>query len=110
MKTTTVWKSEQAFDTFQKTAKLEIDGENGFSPKAMLLSGLAVCSGIDIVDVLQKMRVQFTDLEIEVEAEQTTEHPKVFKDIHVVYIIKTDVENKKKFKKPLICRWINTAE
>jgi len=101
MKTTTVWKSGQAFDTFQGNAKLEVDAKAGFGPKAMLLSGLAACSGIDVVEVLEKMRVLFADLEIEVEADQTDEHPKVFKDIHINYKIKTSEENKQKVQKAI---------
>jgi len=101
MKTTTVWKSGQAFDTFQGNAKLEVDSKAGFGPKAMLLSGLAACSGIDVVEVLEKMRVLFADLEIEVEAEQTEDHPRVFKDIHINYKIKTGEENKQKVQKAI---------
>jgi putative redox protein len=51
------------------------------------------------VEVLEKMRVPFADLKIEVEAEQTEEHPRVFKDIHIVYILKTGEENRDKVKK-----------
>ena len=101
MKTTTVWKSGQAFDSFQNTAKIEIDGKTGFSPKALLLSGLAACSGIDVVEVLEKMRVPFADLQIDVEADQTHEHPKVFKDIHMNYLIKASEENRNKIKKAI---------
>jgi putative redox protein len=101
MKTTTIWKSGQAFDSFQANAKIEIDAEAGFSPKALLLTGLAGCTGIDVVDVLEKMRVPFADLKIEVEADQTEEHPRVFKDIHINYIIKTEEENRSKVKKAI---------
>jgi len=101
MKTTTIWKSGQAFDSFQNTAKIEVDGKTGFGPKALLLSGLAACSGIDIVEILEKMRVPFADLKIEVEADQTNEHPKVFKDIHINYLIKAAEENKDKIKKAI---------
>lgn len=101
MKTTTVWKSGQAFDSFQNEAKIEIDAKTGFSPKALLLSGLAGCSGIDVVEILEKMRVVFADLKIEVEADQTTEHPKIFKDIHVNYIVTTEEENREKVKKAI---------
>jgi putative redox protein len=101
MKTTTTWKSGQAFDTFQGTAKLEIDAKAGFGPKALLLSGLAGCSGIDVVEVLEKMRVPFADLTIEVEAEQTDEHPRVFKDIHIKYVLRTGEENRDKVKKAI---------
>ena len=101
MKTTTVWKSGHAFDSFQGNAKIEIDARMGFSPKALLLSGLAGCSGIDVVDILEKMRVPFAGLKMEVETDQTTEHPKVFKDIHINYIITTAEENRDKVKKAI---------
>jgi putative redox protein len=101
MKTKTVWKSGHAFESFQKDSKIVIDGTNGFSPKALLLSGLAGCTGIDIVDVLEKMRVPFSDLEMEVEAEQTEEHPRVFKTIHILYSIKAGEENRDKVKKAI---------
>lgn len=101
MKTTTIWKSGHAFDSFQKGAKIEIDAKTGFGPKALLLSGLAGCSGIDVVEVLEKMRVPFADLRIEAEAEQTEEHPRVFKDIHLIYYIRTEEENREKVKKAI---------
>ena len=101
MKTTTIWKSGHAFDSFQNNAQIEIDAKAGFSPKALLLSGLAGCTGIDVVDVLEKMRVPFADLKIEVEADQTAEHPRVFKDIHINYIITTEEQNRDKIKKAI---------
>ena len=93
MKTITTWKSGQAYSSSYDQHTIDVDGR-GFSPKALLLSGLAACSGIDIVDILEKMRVPFADLKIEVETEQTDDHPKVFKDIHIHYFIKTGEENK----------------
>jgi len=51
--------------------------------------------------VLEKMRVPFADLKVEVETEQTTDHPKVFKDIHINYIITTAEENRDKVKKAI---------
>jgi putative redox protein len=100
-KTVTKWKGGQAFESRQGNAMIEMDGNGGFSPKALLLSGLAGCSGIDVVEILEKMRVPFADLTIEVESEQTTEHPKVFKDIHLRFIIKTEEENRDKVKKAI---------
>ncbi|MFL5738607.1 MAG: OsmC family protein [Flavisolibacter sp.] len=101
MKTRTIWKSGHAFDSFQNEAKISIDATNGFGPKALLLSGLAGCSGIDVVELLEKMRVPFAGLEIEVAAEQNEDHPKVFKDIHINYIVKTEEENREKIKKAI---------
>lgn len=101
MKTTTVWKSGQAFDSVQGTSKIEIDSRGGFSPKALLLSGLAACSGIDVVEILEKMRVPFSGLKIEVETEQTEDHPRVFRDIHIIYHLGMDEENREKAKKAI---------
>lgn len=75
--------------------------EHGFSPKALLLAGLAGCSGIDVVDILEKMRVKFSHFEIETEATQTDDHPKVFKEVLITYKIKTDSANEEKVRKAI---------
>ena len=102
-KTITTWKKGHEFEAEHEGNKILIDGstENGHGPKALLLSALAGCSGIDVVDVLTKMRVDFSDLIIEVEAEQTEDHPKVFKDILITYKIRTAAKNKDKVKKAI---------
>jgi putative redox protein len=99
MKTSTIWKTGHAFESHQNKGTIEIDAHTGFSPKALLLTGLAGCSGVDVVDILEKMRVPFADLRIDAETEQTEEHPRVFKDIQVHYFIKTGEENREKIKK-----------
>jgi len=103
MKTTTIWKKKEEFKSFQGQNEIELDGnrENGFSPKALLLSSLAACSGIDVVEILAKMRVKFSDFEIDVETEQTSDHPKVFKDIMIIYRLKSDSVNEEKIKKAI---------
>jgi putative redox protein len=101
MKTTTTWKTAHAFESLQNQSKIEIDAKNGFSPKALLLSGLAGCTGVDVVDVLEKMRVPFANLQIDAEAEQTDEHPRVFKFITLTYRIRTGEENRDKVKKAI---------
>ena len=97
----TVWKKAHAFESWQDENSIDIDGDRviGVSPKSLLLSSLAGCSGIDVVDILEKMRVPFSDLVIDVEAEQTHEHPRVFKDITITYKLKTAYENEDKVRK-----------
>ena len=101
MKTTTVWKGAKAYDSFKENSKIEIDGGGGFNPKALLLSGLSACSAIDVVDILEKMRVPFANLEVDAEAEQTDEHPRVFKAIRLTYRIVTEEDNRDKVKKAI---------
>lgn len=95
MKTTTFWKSGFAFDSHFKNNTVSLDDagasgrdDSGFSPKALLLSGLAGCTGIDIVSILDKMKAPYEGIRIETEAEQTDEHPRVFKEIFITYFIK----------------------
>jgi putative redox protein len=47
------------------------------------------------------MRVPFSNLVIDVETEQTEEHPRVFKDIHILYKIGTGIENVEKVRKAI---------
>jgi len=103
MKTITTWKKKHEFESRQGDNSFKIDGnrEKGVSPKSLLLSGLAGCSGIDVVDILTKMRVEFSDLEIETEATQTEEPPKVFTEVVVTYKIKTDKANEEKVRKAI---------
>ena len=47
------------------------------------------------------MRVPFSGMEIDVESEQTTEHPRVFKDIWITYKLATPAENESKVRKAI---------
>ena len=103
IKTTTKWIKEEEFESDHEGNKIKIDGnkKHGHGPKALLLSALAGCSGIDVVEILQKMRVVFSDFTMEVQTEQTTEHPKVYKDILIIFRMKTAPENEEKVRKAI---------
>jgi len=58
------------------------------SPKEIVLHGLAGCTGMDVAAMLEKRGVRFSDFSVEVEAEQTEAHPKVFKRIRITYRMK----------------------
>lgn len=89
----TNWKENMAFDSHIDTHILRIDApqetgsDSGPSPKKLLLSALAGCTGMDVVSLLQKMRVNFTAFEILIDADLTNEHPKVYSEIRMVYKI-----------------------
>lgn len=101
--TITKWVKGEQFTSHLDHNTIQIDGnkENGFGPKALLLSAIAACSGIDVVDMLTKMRVVFSSLEIEVKADQTKDHPRVFTDIYIVYRLQTDKMNEEKVRKAI---------
>lgn len=58
---------------------------HGSNPMELLLMAIAGCSGMDIVSILGKMQVKVQKFETTVEGERASDHPKVFKDIEVVY-------------------------
>ncbi len=59
----------------------------GMKPNELLLVSLASCSGYDVVEILQKKRLELKGLEISVEAEQLKENPWPFILIKVHYTI-----------------------
>ena len=76
---------------------IEIGGENlGIRPMEMLLLGVAGCTMIDVVTTLKKMRQNLTHCETKISAERADEHPKVFTDIHIHFIVQgKDLDSKK---------------
>jgi putative redox protein len=57
----------------------------GVRPKELLLLGLAGCTGSDVASILAKQRVALDGFDIDVTAEETEEHPKVFTRLHLCY-------------------------
>jgi len=47
---------------------------------------LAGCTASDVISILQKKRVKLTDFEINITAQQSEEHPKVFTHIDLEYV------------------------
>ena len=78
----------------------EIGGENlGVRPMEMLLLGVAGCTMIDVVTTLKKMRQDLSHCETKISAERANEHPKVFTDIHIHFIVKGKNLDSKKVDK-----------
>lgn len=58
---------------------------HGTSPMELLLIAIAGCSGMDIISISEKMHLKILRFETIVEGERASDHPRVFKDIEVVY-------------------------
>jgi putative redox protein len=66
-----------------------IGGNNlGPRPKKLLLAGLIGCTGIDVVSILKKMKLEPDAFKLEAKAESSEEHPKVYTKIHLTYHFK----------------------
>src|SRR4051794_18147222 len=73
--------------------------EAGPSPKRLMLAALAGCTGIDVVSILDKMKVHFSDFTIDVSATLTEEHPKTYNHVKIVYHIKLAEPDRPKMEK-----------
>jgi putative redox protein len=61
------------------------DGRDGPSPMEMLLMSLAGCMGVDVVDILTKMRVPLGGLAVRVEADRRAEPPRRLLAVRLTY-------------------------
>ena len=84
-------------NTVETDASLEIGGTDAaLRPMELLLAGLASCSSIDIVLLLQKMRQPLLDIQVEIKAERRqNETPSLFEMIHLHFILTGSLENDK---------------
>lgn len=77
-------------------ARPDVGGEDGGPrPTELLLAALGGCTGMDVVSILRKMRVQFDRFEMAIEADSAKEHPKVFTDFRLVYRLWGEVPEEK---------------
>lgn len=60
----------------------------GFRPMELLLVGFGGCSGMDVISILRKKRQPVSGLEINVKGEKTEDYPKIYKEVHIEYVVK----------------------
>lgn len=95
MELTINWKEKMAFagvtpsgHEFIMDAAPEVGGENsGPRPTELLLEAVAGCTGIDIISILQKMRLEPTAFQIDVKGDRAEDHPKRFTTINIHYAL-----------------------
>jgi putative redox protein len=69
-------------------AEPSVGGENnGFEPMELIAIGLAGCTAMDTISILQKKRQDVTTFEVQIHAERAVEFPKVFTNITIEYIV-----------------------
>ena len=89
------WNSKLSFKTSINGHEIVLDaesnagGENkGPSPKPLMLVSLGGCTGMDVISILEKMRVKVEDFHVRVEGKLTDVYPKYYHKIHVIYEFK----------------------
>jgi len=91
----TIWQGNMKFDALVSGHHVAMDAlpavggnDEGARPKELMLAALAGCTGMDVVAILKKMRIEPEYFNIKVDAEMTEEHPKHYTSMHLIYQFK----------------------
>jgi putative redox protein len=78
----------------QIDAKPAVGGQGeGASPMELLLISLGGCTAMDVISILRKKRQNVTGFEVRVHGDRATDHPKVFTDFTIEYVVSgTDID------------------
>lgn len=71
------------------------------TPMETVAMALASCSGMDLILILEKMRVNLTKLDIKVDARRREREPAYFKEIKMIFTASGDGLTEERFKKAL---------
>ena len=90
-----IWKERMSFDGTADTEFIvplgtspSVGGNNdGFRPLELIAVGLAGCTAMDVVSILQKKRQELETFVVRVHADLSEEHPKVFTHLEIEYVI-----------------------
>jgi len=89
---TATWKGETTFvglNAAGGTVQMGmLDGKAGVSPMQLLLVAIGGCTGMDIVSILQKKRLDLTGMEVRVSGKRADDYPMIWTHIHITYLIR----------------------
>src|SRR6266571_3100318 len=69
------------------TVVIDGDGKAAPGPMSVLLACVAACSGVDVVEMVEKMRVKLTRFTVEVTGVRRDEAPRRYVSIHLRYTL-----------------------
>ncbi len=102
----TTWKGNMAFEAIVNDLPIIMDAapehggmNQGPRPKELLLASVSGCTGMDVVAILKKMKVELESFNIYVEADVTEEHPKHYTRMHLIYEFKGKNLDREKLEK-----------
>ncbi|NJB36991.1 MULTISPECIES: OsmC family protein [Flavobacteriaceae] len=103
----TTWLGNMQFESTNPSGKtVTIDASpddggqgDGLRPKALMLSGLAGCSGLDVASLIKKMKLNVDKFHIETIANLTEEHPKYYDKVVIEYHFHGDDLNEAKLQR-----------
>jgi putative redox protein len=105
-KITINWTGDMAFEAEVPGGKVTLDADDNFGgtgkgvrPKPLMLASLAGCTGMDVVSLMKKMRLDVDNFHVDVKADLTDEHPKHYQNVEVHYYFTGQNLDESKLKK-----------
>ncbi|MFW5821007.1 MAG: OsmC family protein [Bacteroidota bacterium] len=100
------WLEDMAFETEVNGHKIYLDAyenvggkDRGPRPKPLMMVALAGCTGMDVVSILKKMKIELDSFNIGIEAELDDEYPKPYTSMKIIYTFKGKDLPKSKIEK-----------
>ena len=100
------WQDNMNFEVNLDNHKIILDAgpesgghDLGVRPKPLMLVALGGCTGMDVVSILKKMKVNFNYFNVKIEGDLTEEHPKFFHKMKIIYELKGSDIDLNKVKK-----------
>jgi putative redox protein len=95
MKATVQWKENMNFVGMPDSGfPIQMDSDSyfggtnqGVRPMEMIALGLAGCTAMDVLSILQKKRQKVTSFEVRVDAPRSADHPRVFTSAVISYVV-----------------------
>jgi len=94
-------KTDSGFSIVMDSSEENGGSDSAPRPMEMVLASLAGCTAMDVVSILKKMRQNVTGLEISVESERSSDHPKVYTKMLLKYVIKGIGLNEENIKRAI---------
>ena len=63
------------------------ESKGGASPMQLVLIGIAGCTAVDVILIMQKKRVKVTEFHVNITGERAQEHPKRYTNIQIEYVL-----------------------
>ncbi len=100
------WMEDMAFETELNGHKMVLDAnekvggkDRGPRPKPLMMVALAGCTGMDVISILKKMRVEVKSFDIKIESELMDEQPGKYTGMKIIYKFTGDDLPEDKVKK-----------
>jgi putative redox protein len=63
------------------------ESKGGPSPMQLVLIGIAGCTAVDVISIMQKKRANVTDFQVKITGERAEEHPRRYTNIRIEYVL-----------------------